>query len=298
MLTTGIFQTHYVPIPIPRMRDGCEFHILPFGDVHWGAPLHSEDYWKRFCERGAELVARHPSQVFFVGMGDYQDMLSTSERENIERASIHDSTRETIEEWWQKRVEAYAKEIGFMRGRCIGLIEGNHYAQFEDGTTSTMRLCKIIGAKYLGCSCFVRLMFQLCNRHKKTHGSHGSTLPVDLWAHHGKGAAMLSGGSLNTVEKMSMAADADIYLMGHDHRVGTWPSTRLRLRGNHFGMRVEHRDILLVRTGSFLRGYVEGKRSYVADKALNPTQMGWTEIRIKITRSHGQQMKHELHASV
>jgi hypothetical protein len=36
----------------------------------------------------------------------------------------------------------FAKEIEFMQSKLIGLIEGNHYWQFANGTTSTQKLCE------------------------------------------------------------------------------------------------------------------------------------------------------------
>jgi hypothetical protein len=259
--TTGFFHTHYVVIPVKA--SGQEFTLYPFGDVHKFAPLHSEDHWAAFLDD-----ARGRKDAYFLGMGDYMDLASSSERNALKDGRFHDSTIQTLEDIYRDMTARYCKDLEFMRGRIIGLIEGNHYSEFQNGTTTTQKMCETLGCKYLGVSAFIRLSF----RYGKTSRS------VDIWAHHGKGAARLIGGSLNTVQQMGEAAEADVYLMGHDHKKSAGMTSKLMLSGAGGDVKVVHKKQVYARTGSFLRGYVDGKQSYVADMGLNPTDLGVVKI--------------------
>jgi hypothetical protein len=292
--TTGIFTTHYVRIPFEKW--GVPIYLIPFGDVHRSSKLCSLSHWKEFLR----WAAKKP-RAFFLGMGDYDDMASASERSILCDDRLHESTVDTLEETYLKATEKLAKEIEPFRGKLIGLLEGNHFGTFQNGTTTTQKLCELMGCKYLGVSSFIRLSFA-----QKTGGSHNTTCSVDVWAHHGVGASRLVGGSLNRVEQMLDSADCDIALMGHDHKKAVGDVIRLKLTGGNGSLRVTSRKVVFGRTGSFLRGYVDGKRSYVADCAMKPLDVG--VIKIEMTprredtepRSEGraERVWIDLHASI
>jgi hypothetical protein len=158
-----------------------------------------------------------------------------------------------------------------MRGKLIGLMEGNHYGEFQNGTTTTQKMAEMLGCKYLGVSTFIRLTFGSSTKHKTSSS-------IDIWAHHGKGASRLVGGSLNRVEQMLEAAECDIALMGHDHKKSIGTKTRFRLTQGSGQVKLSHRKVLIGRTGSFLKGYEEGQPSYIVDAAMNPTDLGVIKI--------------------
>ena len=261
--TTGLFTVS--DFNFPRWSAGDEFLLCPFGDVHRHNPLHNKDVWTDWKNRYSKR-----QNAFFIGMGDYSDLLAASERMALLHGKFHASTRSTLDEKMQTIVDADSEELGFMRNRLVGLIEGNHYYEFQDGTTSTQRMCRNLKCRYLGVSAFIRLGFRRST----------SWTSIAVWAHHGKGASRLMGGSLNRVEQMAEAADADIYMMGHDHKAVTGKTCKLQLVSHHSKLRLTHRTQLMIRTGSFLNGYVDGKNSYVADAALKPTNLGAPQIRI------------------
>lgn len=263
----GLFTTQIVEIP---WKYGKPFTLIPFGDVHFGAPLHCKSEWKRFCDHN-----RNRKDCMYLGMGDMTDLVSTSERSRIRmgKDGLHESTIECIEDLYRKTTDDFVKTVGFMKGRCIGIIEGNHYGNFGDGTTTTTRICQALNAKYLGVISLVRLVFVFGGTSKMT---------VDILAHHGKGGGQTVGAPYNSLSKMADIAEADIYLMGHDHSRGCATGQRIHpyfdSKNNKLVMR--ERKILYGRTGSFLRGYVPGKVSYIADRALKPANLGWIEVEI------------------
>jgi hypothetical protein len=270
MNTTGIFTVHQFTIPSEKSRE--PIHVIPFGDVHKFAPLHSTHHWESFLG-----WAREHERCYFIGMGDYMDLASASERNILRDRRIHESSIKTLEELYDSHLEQFYRDIGFMKGKMIGMMEGNHYGEYASGITSTQKMCEMFGCKYLGASAFIRITIL----YKDV--KHAS---IDVWAHHGRGAARLVGGSLNRVAQMGEQAEADIFLMGHDHRKSAGTTSRLRLAGGGGGLKVVHRKQLYIRTGSFLRGYVNGQPSYVADMNLNPADLGVVKITIVPTKTH------------
>lgn len=264
MKTSGLFTLHRFTIPVKAA--GVPITIIPFGDVHRDAPLHAKEEWQKFLAYARGLG----ENVYFLGLGDYVDSASTSERDCLVGAKLHESTRNDLDELARAKVSLLAKELAFMKGRLIGLMNGNHYYQFPDGTNTDNKLCDKLGCKYLGCSTFIRLTFEYS----------GVRLAHDIWAHHGAGAARLPGGSINRVEQMREVAEADTYIMGHDHARMVVPahprfSLRYTTKG---GTALVARQSHLVRSGSFLKSYEDGQVSYNSDAARGPRSLGHVEL--------------------
>lgn len=241
-------------------------YLLPFGDVHYKNPGHHEELWVEWCE-----WAKRKPRTMFLGMGDFIEWFSDSERRGVESINLHQSSKKTMDDFAKEMCDQFYKQISFMRGKCIGMLEGNHFYQFQNGMTSTQYLCQRLECPYLSATAFVRISF---------HSECGKRLSVDIFAHHGKGASRLVGGSLNTVQQMAECAIADIYLMGHDHKKSIGMSSKLTLTDGRTGLHVKEKKMLYGRTGSFLKGYEEGKESYVAKALLNPTDLGTIKIEL------------------
>ena len=265
--TTSIFTIHRFDIWYDNFNE--PIYLFPFGDIHRSSLNCDEERWLEFLD-----WAKHKKRAYFLGMGDYDDFMSTSERAVIKGGKLHDSSLDTIDGLYETHTIRFYNEIKFMQDKLIGLIEGNHYGEFQSGITTTQYLAQKMKCKYLGVSSFVRLTF----RKKDGHQANNN---IDIWAHHGKGGARKVGGSLNRVEDMLMAANADIYLMGHDHKKScSYVPTMELSKGGHKSLLLHQKKKLIARTGSFLKGYVPEKKSYVADMALNPTDLGVIKIEL------------------
>jgi hypothetical protein len=291
MRTTGLFTTYRYEIPFTKF--GEPIYLIPFGDIHRNSPMCHEEKWKEFLD-----WAKGKKNAYFLGMGDYDDLASASERILLQDTKLHDSTRKTLDVFYKKSTEKLAKELSFMNGRLIGILGGNHYSVLiNSGITTDQYLSDLLCSKYLGCNTFIQLNFVQQNK-------HAARRTIDIWAHHGMGTSRLKGGSINRVQYMAETAEADIYLMGHDHSKGCMPMSRLYLtppNGEATTPTLHHRKMLLGRTGSFLRGYVPDEISYVADGAMNPTDLGVIKIEMTPRRTEAGQkdtMYIDLHASV
>jgi predicted phosphodiesterase len=288
MQTSGIFTTHSFNIPTKLSQ---EVQIIIFGDVHWDSPNHADTKWKEDLD-----YFKSQKNAYFLGMGDYLDSTSTTERECLGHISksMHDTFRKDIVALQAEKIKRFSNEIGFMKGRLVGLINGNHYFEFPDGTNTDQKICGLLGCKYLGVCALVRLYF---NATGKQHA-------IDLFLHHGKGASRLIGGSLNRVAQMFEGVAADVCVQGHDHKRGAVPTTpRLYLEHSpRLGLKVRQRPTWAVRSGSYLASFRDGEANYNVDECRMPASLGHVEMRVKITHfkntlndEEHRGLRHEIH---
>ena len=286
MWSTALFTIHKYEIEFDKY--GEPIYLIPFGDVHRDSTNCDEERWLETLE-----WAKRKKRCYFLGMGDYSDFASGSERIILGDPKLHESTFDTLEGIYETHTIRFWNEIKFMKDKLIGLIEGNHFGKYESGITTTQRLAQLMKTKYLGVSSFIRLTLK--DKKRST-----TSLSLDIWAHHGKGSSTMAGGSLNTVEKMLFAANADIYLMGHDHKKSVSIVPTLELQGRN-ALNLHQKKKLIARTGSFLKGYVPNKRSYVADRAMNPSDLGVIKIELtpkRKVKGKKEQYDIDIHASI
>lgn len=274
MKTTGIFRTHLVEV---KMRhEGETYHIVPFGDVHRDSPHHAHSHWQEDLAEWRTL-----KNALFIGLGDYTDFLSTSERVRLRDGDgMHDSTQSSLDKLARKQIKELAGELDFMRGRLLGLVNGNHYFEFKDGTTGDHLLANLLDTQFLGVASFVRIVF-------KWPGNTRKSAHLDLFCHHGAGSGQKPPASLAAVARMAEWAEADIVLQGHDHKRGVLPlNPILTLSQNRNGaLYVKEKQRWIGRTGSYLKAYVDGEASYNVDAGRGPCSLG--HIRFDVTPCRG-----------
>lgn len=270
MKTTGVFSTHKIDL---ELEIGKPFKLIPVGDIHRDSDMFADTHWEEFLS-----YAKAQKNALFLGMGDYTDGVSTSERIVLSDFGLHDTTRNTLKDVYKGVSKTLVNELGFMRGRVIGLIGGNHYFDFGDGNTTDHLLAAALQTKFLGVCSLIRLSLKFKGTNK--------AVSLDIFAHHGKGGGSTPGAQFNTIEKMLNSADADIYLMGHTHGKGCIPSSpRIKLVDDKKGgVIVRERTPWLGRTGSFLKAYESGKASYNVDAGRSPCALGWIEFEITPVR--------------
>lgn len=280
----------------PRQRFILSPHqrmlLMPIGDVHYGAAGFPADRFRKHIEWGVKRGA------YFVGMGDIMEFTSRSQRGHL--ANMRDSQREFVDQANAEAVGKLARLIRCSKGRWIGWLEGDHYHDFLDGTTSDQRLCQALGGVFLGTSTLLDLRLH----DPKRLGPQGKAKPsgngcdVTVFAHHGKGGGQTLGSGLNLLERMVRAMEADVYLMAHNHSEVTAPIDRLYRTNSGY---LYHRTKLLARTGGWLRGYLaqrpvegrparESRGGYVERAAFAPTTLGGLVLGLgykRVTHRHG-----------
>ena len=268
--TTGVFTLHEYDIPFKNWNKAIK--IIPFGDVHWGAPGCDADLFM-------EELHKHKGDpdVYYLGMGDYFDIASTSERRILESIDLHESTKQDLDDLYRMRADSFMEQIRQCQGRIIGMVEGNHYARLESGVTTTQYMCEQLKCKYLGVMSAIRVNF--------TNPIQKGFYPYDIVAHHGMGAARLHGGSINRVSQIAEGWIADCYFMGHDHKAITAKGQRVFIdKHPQAGLRLKEKTWYSARTGGYLKGYIDKRPTYQADACSGPLALGGIELHVTPTR--------------
>jgi hypothetical protein len=258
MRTTGEFRTHLVEVQMRKAGD--TFSLIPFGDVHRDSPHCAVERWRDDLAEWKKI-----KNALFLGIGDYTDFLSTSERCRLRSGDgMHESTTGTLDVLARKQ------------------ITGNHYYQFQDGTTGDHLLANQLNTKFLGVAAFVRVVF-------RWPGGNSRTAALDIFAHHGAGTGQKPHTSLGAVARMAEWADADIILQGHDHKRGVLPlNPTLHLSQNNNGaLHVKERERWVGRCGSYLKAYIDGEAGYNVDAGRGPCSLGHIRFDITPIRERG-----------
>lgn len=253
--------------------------IMPFGDIQFGADGVDMDRFKRDFEWGMEHGA------YFIGMGDFVDVASPSNRAKIKGAGFYDSVKAALEDSAERHLEDIMTVLRGSEERWLGLHEGHHFWEFEDGTTTDTRLATLLKAPFLGTCALTRV--------KMVRPRSGQTLTYDIWSHHGAGGGQALAAPLTKLEKVASAFDADMFLINHFQRSGAIPKDWLYV--NKAGV-LKHKQRYLVATGGYMRGYTQGVKaggnnargSYVEQNLMIPTNLGGVKIFLKPNMKQSQ----------
>lgn len=160
------------------LAENQQILLMPVGDIHEGSSGWPEDKVIGHLEWGMERGAT------FLGMGEFCDFTSGSQRAIAQQ--FRGSTKEELDDMIRSRLRTFLDLIKFTRGRWIGLLEGHHFWQFADGTTSDQFLCMGLDCHFLGTSALVRM-----NQHIAKHPEADCI----VYCHHGSGAGRTLGGN-------------------------------------------------------------------------------------------------------
>ena len=259
-----IYTTHHHDIHLDSITTVTP--IWFWGDVHRDAVGCDVDRWKWFLQKSAK------EEALFMGMGDYHDLASAREQKHLNRDALHETTMETIDELVERRNREFCTEIKHMKGKLLGLIDGNHNWRFPNGVTASEDLANRMGCPHLGWLTHYSIKFNLTG---------GKIQFVDIVACHGKAGGKRVGNSINQIEDLkSVFPIADIYVMGHNHDRGAWPVDILYRSKND----IKQKRQFLCRSGSFLKGYTEGTSNYVTGRLLRPADIGALRLNISFHR--------------
>lgn len=268
--------SHTMPV---QSRQSDEVLVMPIGDIQWAGD-HKEVAIKMLKKHIAWGVEKG---AYFLGMGDYIDTFSPSNRARLRSANLYDTAMKATDKMASDLVEElYEEALAPSRGRWLGMLEGHHFHEFRDGTTSDQKLTNMLQGNFLGTSAYVQLKFMM--------GGGKKSGAVTIWCHHGSGGGTTIGAHLNKLERLTAKWHADIYLMGHvpskanapvDYIVPVFPP-----RGGK--PMLIHRTLVLAGTGGFMRSYVEGARAgdiprgnYAEQGMMPPAALGGVLVKVR-----------------
>src|SRR5262245_56871933 len=214
-----MFKRGY-PIPVKPYQ---KFILVPIGDIHFDTEECDRDRlfelieWIRTQEDGGAVVR-------LVGLGDYLDFLSPSNRARLAAAELYETSRRTIEQKQWDNLREFSAFMAPLRGRFLGLVTGHHVYRFGVekvskewvGRTSDEWIARQLKADYWGDGvALIRLLLP-----------HNQFLDVLLY--HGSGGAQTPGGRLNKRMKFAeIAPTAHIVVTGHDNAKLAYPRSGL-----------------------------------------------------------------------
>lgn len=256
----------------------AEVTVIPIGDLQLGSQGVDIERFRRLI-RWANEQNRNGHPNVFLGMGDYIDVMSPSNREAWKATRLYDSVRGAMEDKATELEQQFLREVRGTEGRWIGLLHGHHYFEHADGTTSDTRIAEALQSTYLGTCAFVDLVF--------AHPTHHRKLYYTIWAHHGRGSGMMPHAPLNVLYRVMAHFDADCYMIGHQTKKAATPTTVLTY--NHQTHRIKDRKKYLVGTGGYSLGYEQGSRNlggrpegtYVEQGMMSPVSLGGVLLKIR-----------------
>lgn len=271
-----IFHRINVEGPLTRVT------ICPLGDIQWNGEKESLAFGP--LQRHIQLCLTMPNPIF-LGMGDYIDFASPSNRAKLAGAQLYAGPRRVIDQAVHRLVdEAYHDILKPTKGMWGGLVSGHHLYPLQSGGNSDTKLCEYLEAPYLGFGgAIVQVQFSSPARLKR-RPEH-----INIWMHHGEGAGIKVTSALAKLENISVAyEDVDVFLMGHQTKKSTAPILRLRPEFEGMaGFRFTNRDVYLVTTGGWEKGYLPGtpknlvSPSYVEQAIMTPTALGAALIHVR-----------------
>ena len=273
-----------------KLNEGKKLLLVPFGDVHYNVKDCDKDRFHRLIEWTMQREAQGDS-VRLIGMGDYTDPLSTSERSALSGVKGGEGWHDTTVELFDNICAEMAWKIGTIllpiKHNIIGLVEGHHYMRFMSnevgvkGETGTQFLCGLLGTSYLGDVALGRI--------ELPHQQH-----LEVVAYHGKGSP-----GLGTRKKLGAAFPrAEVVLSGHSHdKIVGCDQGIIYSVDSTDGIEAVKR--YYVGTGSFLRGYIPGRTSgtYVEKGLLQPSELGVAVVEVGVEKRHGKWRK-DFHVSI
>lgn len=267
--------------PLAYEVDG-DFTLMP------GCCLHFPEGEQGLIQKFVDRVKRDPT-VRVILMGDMMDQDRTHRRK-YRRGYVEDENSVASHDDRHNRtdVEKLAAILQPIRKQIWGVLQGNHYYQYASGITSDQYLCELLDVPYCGPVGIFRVTVKL---------SKGSVKNLKIWCHHSGGSmgGRTLGGSVNTLLRQENAWDADIYLLGHDHRRICWRESTLGI-SDKGEPKVYERTKIFARVGAFLKTYKHEEcipktkihiPGYGEKAAYRPADLGWVEIGVKLKRSYG-----------
>jgi hypothetical protein len=245
-------------------RYGETIKLMPLFCAHLGSANCDEKKLKQ----DIAVAAANPNHYLFGG-GDLNDMVILADTKRYTKANDICPTDDIVD----YQIDRAEEILDPMRGRIIGLGEGNHEEEIAHrcGTNPSKRLAKRLNTTYLGYSGLIRLQLS-------ENGARGRT--VDIRWHHGwgGGGSRTRGYPLTKYSKDIAYWKADLYLYGHDHQ-----KQDDRIVGFGIGARntLCARDRMLVVCGTYLKTYTLTEYPTYGEKAgYPPVAIGCPTINI------------------
>jgi hypothetical protein len=244
--------------------------FMTIGDIQYDGPNGAADLNR--LSRAVAWGVKQPN-LRFIGMGDYSDFSSTSEREALTSSKIHRSSRRTLERGAELLERELFEVLEPTKDKWVLMMQGHHYTEHLDGTTTDTRLASALGAPFGGDCAITRMTFR---------DPAGGSSVLKMYTHHGAGGSgVLPTAALNKLYHQKVGfPNVRIFMQGHVPALGHVSTDGLDVtdRGEPH---VIHEDTHYVVTGGYARSYQQGSSyagraqgSYGEKAMFRPGSMG------------------------
>jgi len=247
-----------------------KFSFWAIGDIHNGNKACAIGRLKQDI---AEIKA--DPHAYWLGTGDYAEFIGYTDKRFdpdavSEKISICD-----LRELGLVLMRQVRDLFMPIKEKCIGVLQGNHELKYE--TQFQQRLTAWL-AMELGTKCFdYSTIFDLVFRRG---GPKGTSRKFRVYAHHGAGYAITSGGKLNRlIGFMHRWPKADIVVIGHVHE--KMMHKNVPLDGNDKCTSIVQTPQVGIITGSYLKTYSEGVTTYGEQRGYSPVDLGAAAVIIR-----------------
>lgn len=261
------------------LKEGQLLWIAPFNDVHWNTEECDKERFRRYITWGVKELEKG-NRIYGIGLGDYNDSLSPSERAALIAAKggygMHETTLKVFDEYIQAQADTFYDVIKPWKGHIGGLLDGHHYMCFSalakgdlKSQSNTEYLADKLATVYVGRLGFFRLNL-----------GHG--LSFRILASHGYGGARTPGARVIKRVRMNEVFQADLYLMAHDNtKMAISDNVLEEVNGKYVA-----RKRTYCGTGSFQRAYPDNEAhgGYVEEIMLPPSDLGATITYIRVEK--------------
>ena len=257
-----------------------DWTLIPLCCIHY--PIGEKDLLKRWVDR-----LRSDPHARGVLLGDSMDEYRTHYRSHIRAYTDDENSAEAQFSYHKEQIRELAKILKPVAKQILGVLRGNHYVEFRDGTNSEQYLCQLLGLNYLGVMSFLRI--SMSTKRTSRPKSDKKTLKVLLHHTGGSQGGRTTSGDVAALERLEAGFEADIYIAGHTHRRFGWPNSAMGVSDLGEPQVVEKTRIF-IRSGGLLKGFRDDNPNahqnhiptYAECKCLRPTDLGWIELGIHV----------------
>lgn len=259
--------------------------IAPVADVQLGARGIDVDGLREHLE----YVAAMPNPRI-LGVGDYLDPVSPSNRKLLRAAfvkgDLYDSFEDLVKDGMMRLVDQFVDLVNVDGLTWDAILGGHHYYTYADrgveGTwylrTTDWDIADRLNAVFLGDP--DEKQAQAMITYSFPPPKKGDPRPeLKVFLRHGQGNGETFAAPLNQLEKQMRAHVADVYIIGHHHKLVAGGVSKLEEDPNH-ETNLHSTDGRLVSAGSWMRGFLKNHTTYAEDGQMIPLAMGAPIIKV------------------
>ena len=232
--------------PVTVRLEGDPVYLIPFMDIHIGSPYFREDALRGYIS----WIQR--TNAYVIGGGDWhQNDIPNNRASNVWTQTLSP----------ENQVDRLAEILSPIRDRLLFAVGGGHDQRFTKSTSIDL----------------MALTWGRLGLPTETYGPTAvfATIYVNkvkylVYLTHGWGGARNSGGQVNKIEELCKAANADLFLTGHEHTL-TYSRRNYRVMA---GKTIRNQRQIFVGCGGF-----EDYTPFLVGIGRRPPDIGCPRIR-------------------